>query len=498
MFTLPAGELRFAVGSSYRKNVFDYEPSGPLDSQTINSAVISLNGVLPTQGKIDVKEFYGEILVPVLSDLPFIKMLELNAGYRYSDYNTAGGVSTWKVTGDWDINDWLKIRGGYQVANRAPNVAEIYQPGVYTTVNWPGGDPCATHAKNSVYVGYGNRDDNPNRAKVLALCSAISGGFPIGENYVGNQPQLFPLGRDVTLGNPNLKSEEGRTFTVGAVIRSPFRDSPWLNRMSLSVDYYRIDVNGYVSTLSTDYVYRQCFNFDGQSNPSFDPNNSFCKRIIRDPSNGYWSATQALFENLGKLSTAGVDVNFNWAVPAPGIGGSGSFTTNIAFNYLDKYDVQNLPGGQVFSYRDTIGSGQYFAQFKWKLNTSWTYNFGMGSLSLNWRHLPKVRYFTYATSSLANELKIKEYDIFDLSARFAATENIEMRAGIDNLFDKQPPRVGVRNGTLAQGGTTQAGITDRSRPAVSLSRTWIRRGADPSRQNRPSERPRPFRRGPEM
>jgi outer membrane receptor protein involved in Fe transport len=460
LFNLPAGEVRFAVGSSYRKNVFDYEPSGPLDSQTINSAVISLNGVLPTTGEINVKEFYGELLIPVLSDLPFIKKLELNAGYRYSNYNTAGGVSTWKVTGDWDVNDWLKFRGGYQVANRAPNVAEIFQPGVYTTVNWPGGDPCATHAGSSAYPGYGNRADNPNRAQVLALCSAIAGGFPIGPGYVGNQPQLFPLGRDVTLGNIDLKSEEGRTFTAGLVIRSPFRNSPLLSRLTLSVDYYSIVVDGYVSTLSTDYVYRQCFNFDGQSNPSYSPTNEFCTRIIRDPSNGFWSATQAFFENLGRLSTAGIDVNVNWSIPVPGIGDQGSFTTNVAFNYLDKYDVQNLPGGQVFSYRDTIGSNQYNAQFKWKLNTSWTYNFGPGSINLNWRHTPKIRYFTYATATTATEQKIAAYDIFDLAARVAATSNIEVRFGVDNLFDKQPPRVGVRPGTIAQGGSTQSGITD--------------------------------------
>ncbi|MBU0554491.1 MAG: TonB-dependent receptor [Alphaproteobacteria bacterium] len=463
LFQLPAGELRFAAGAAYRENNFLYEPSGPLNAQNINGAVISLNGVSPTGGKIHVKEIYGEVLVPLLSDLPFIQALNLNAGYRHSSYNTAGGVGTWKVTGDWDVNDWLRFRAGYQVANRAPNVAEIFQPGIYTVVNWPGGDPCATHANNSAYPGYGNRADNPDRAQVLALCSAISGGYPIGPDFVGNQPQLFPLGRDVTLGNPNLKSEEGRTFTAGMVIRSPWRDSPWLSRLTLSVDYYNIKIVGAVSTLSTDYVYRQCFNFDGTSNPTYDPGNTFCSRIIRDPATGYWSATQAFFENLGMIHTAGFDANLNWTVPAPGLfGDAGSLTANVAFNYLDKFDVQNLPGGQVFSYRDTIGSNQYSAQFRWKLATSVSYNFGPGSIGLNWRHLPKIRYFTYATATTANELPVPAYDIFDLSGRVAATSMIELRFGVDNLFDTQPHRVGVRPGTILQGGSTQSGVTDPS------------------------------------
>lgn len=467
VFDLPAGELRFAAGAGYRKTSFLYEPSGPLDAQTITSAVISLNGVNPTSGEIDVKEIYGELLVPVLRDLPLIKALNLNAGYRYSKYNTAGGVGTWKITGDWDINDWIKIRAGYQVANRAPNVAEIFQPGIYTVVNWPGGDPCARFAANSAFPGYGNRADNPKRAETLALCNAVAGtqtagpgGTPlIDANYQGNQPQLFPLGRDVTLGNPNLNSEEGKTFTVGAVIRSPWRDSPWLSRLTFSVDYYNIEIAGAVSTLSTDYVYRQCFNFDGKSNPNYDASNTFCKRIIRDPSNGFWSATQALFENLGKIATSGFDANLNWSVPAPGIGDEGSLMLNVAFNYLEKFDVQNLPGGEVFHYEDTIGS-QYSAQFRWKLNTTVGYNFGPGSIGLNWRHLPYVRYFTHATSTTATERKTPSYDIFDLSGRINATDMIELRAGIDNLFDVQPRKVGVRPGTLLQGGSTQSGITD--------------------------------------
>ncbi|MCW2391350.1 TonB-dependent receptor domain-containing protein [Sphingobium sp. B11D3A] len=463
LFDLPAGEVRFAAGASYRENNFFYEPSGPLNAQTINSGVISLPGVSRTEGKIFVKDFYGEVLIPLLSDLPFIQALNLNAGYRHSSYNTAGSVGTWKVTGDWDVNDWLKFRGGYQVANRAPNIAEIFQPGIYTVVNWPGGDPCATHANNSAYPGYGNRADNPDRAQVLALCSAISGGFPIGPDFVGNQPQLFPLGRDVTLGNPDLKSEEARTFTAGMVIRSPWRDSPWLSRLTLSVDYYNIKIAGAVSTLSTDYVYRQCFNFDGTSNPTYDPGNEFCTRIIREPQSGFWSATRAFFENLGKIHTAGIDANLNWTVPAPGLfGDEGSFTTNIAFNYLAKFDVQSLPGGPTADYRDTIGSNQYSAQFKWKLSTNVAYNFGPGAISLTWRHLPKVRYFTYATSTTATELPIPAYDIFDLSGRIAATSTVELRFGVDNLFDKQPPRLGVRAGTLAQGGSSQSGVTDPS------------------------------------
>lgn len=464
---LPAGEMRFAAGAAFRKNTFMYEPSGPLSSATLTSAVISLNGVSPTQGAIDVKEIYGEVLVPVLHDLPFIQQFDLNAGYRLSDYSTAGKVHTWKVTGDWEVNDFLKFRAGYQVANRAPNIAEIFQPGIYTVVNWPGGDPCSRFAAQSSFTGYGNRADNPDRTQLLALCNAVAGtetagpgGTPlIDANYAGNQPQLFPLGRDVTLGNPGLSSEKGKTLTIGGVLQSPF-DALALANMSLSVDYYDIKVIGAVSTVSTDFVYRQCFNFDGQSNATWDADNIYCQRIIRDPNNGFWLATKALFENLGRIATSGVDANFNWSMPAPGLfGDEGAVFTNVSLNWLHKFEVQNQPGGVVIDYHDTIG-GPYSSQFKYKLNTTVGYDFGAGAVSLNWRHLPGTRYFTYATSSTSSERPVPSYNIFDLSGRAEILDGVELRLGVENLFDTQPLAINVPAKLLQDGGVAYSGATE--------------------------------------
>ncbi len=144
LFAMPAGDFRFAFGMDYRKNTFDYEPDRNISTQNINSLTIGLFDTTRTTGQIGVKEAYAEALVPILKDIPAIKALSVNLGYRFSDYDTqTGGVSTWKATADWDINDYVKIRGGRQNANRAPNVAELFQPAVFTTVPWPDHDPCS-------------------------------------------------------------------------------------------------------------------------------------------------------------------------------------------------------------------------------------------------------------------------------------------------------------------------------------------------------------------
>ncbi len=50
------------------------------------------------------------MLAPIVKDLPFVKSLDLNAGYRFSDYDTvAGSVSTWKLTANWQINDYVMV-----------------------------------------------------------------------------------------------------------------------------------------------------------------------------------------------------------------------------------------------------------------------------------------------------------------------------------------------------------------------------------------------------
>ncbi|WP_191229268.1 TonB-dependent receptor plug domain-containing protein [Aurantiacibacter xanthus] len=437
LFALPAGDLRFAVGGAYRENDFSYDPDPNFSTSNTTSLTIGLFDVSPTSGSTNVKEIYGEVLIPVLTDKPFFEDLSLNAGIRYSDYNTSGGVTTWKLTGDWRVTSWLQLRGGYQRANRAPNVAELFQPAVFQTVAWPDHDPCSKFTR----ADYGNVPGNPNRQQVLDLCSAMAGGFPVTEDFVGNVPTYFPLGRDLQRGNRNLTSEKASTWTIGGVISSP-SSSPLLRDLSLSVDYYNITIDGAIAPASTQVVYQECFNALG-NNPTYDPNNEFCQRINRSSIDGRWISTVASFENLGMLATSGFDVQLDWALEAPGLGGdSGSIFANVLFNYLSEYLVQNNPGGPVFDYSDTVGAEigipPYGPQFRWKLNTTVGYDFGPGMISLNWRHLPSARHFVKATSPNAQQDDIRAYDIFDLAGRYQVNETLQLRGGIENLFDRDP------------------------------------------------------------
>jgi outer membrane receptor protein involved in Fe transport len=448
---LPAGELRFALGADWRRNKFDYTPDKGISTSNIVSYTLGLFDTTETHGSVGVKEIYGELLIPVLTDKPIVQSFELNAGVRYSDYDNIGGVTTWKTTGDWTVNDYLKFRGGYQVANRAPNVAELFQPPVFSVVGWPDHDPCS----NITRASYGNVASNPDRAQVQALCTALNGGNTvIDDNYVGNLPFYFPAGRDLTQGNPDLDSEEAETWTFGTIINSWF-DADWLREASVSLDYYRIRIDGAISPASTQVVYQECFNGLG-NNPTYDPNFDYCQRILRQP-NGFWVATIAQFENLGKIETSGVDATFNWGIDGPG-GTGGRFFANVLFNYLDRYEIQNNPGGPIFDYADSVG------RYRWKSNTSFGYSFGpAATLTLNWRHLPSAHNSAKVTNPEAEQLDTKSFDVFDLTGRWNINETYTLRAGIENLFDRDPNLVGVLPGVNAARGSTASDYDELGR-----------------------------------
>ncbi|MET0290798.1 MAG: TonB-dependent receptor [Steroidobacteraceae bacterium] len=474
LFDVPAGELRFAFGSSYRKDDYKYLPDQGMNTTTITSVVLGQFDTTETRGSIAVKEVYAEVLAPVVKDLPFVKSLELNAGYRFSDYDTnAGSVNTWKFTANWDVNDYVKVRGGRQVANRAPNIAELYQPPVFEIVTWTDSDPCAQHTR----APFGNVATNPDRLKVQALCSALSGGAAVGNAFNGNNTTYFPLGRDLTQGNRNLESEEAKTWTVGAVFRSPF-ESDYLNRATLSIDWYKIDIDGAIATASTPYVYQVCFNAFG-TNPTYDASNPFCQRINRDRSGtasaGNWISVNASFLNLSKVSTEGIDAVFDYRIDTPFLFGStGTLNFNVTANWLLGYDVQVAPDLAPNSYKDSISS-IYGAQYKHKIASTLGYSVGPATVNLGWRYLPKVRNAALVTAPTNTTSPTSAYHLFNLNGRFALNETVSIRGGVDNLFDRTPPTVGANYVPSAAGtGYSQGiGTTDASNYDVAGRRYYI-------------------------
>ena len=77
---------------------------------------------------IGVQEGYFETRIPIAQKQPFAEDMYLEGGVRYSDYSTSGGVTTFKVGGQWTPVESFTLRGSYDRAIRAASILEAFTP----------------------------------------------------------------------------------------------------------------------------------------------------------------------------------------------------------------------------------------------------------------------------------------------------------------------------------------------------------------------------------
>lgn len=438
LFSLPAGEVRAAVGATYREQNYTFVP----DPMAL--ATFTLNGVTgpelaglssqPLSGSDKVREVYGELLIPLLRDIPLIRSLETNLGYRISDYDTIGSVSTYKADLSWEIFDGLRVRGGIQRAVRAPSLGELFAaqslsfPNIGVPVSSAGvrqfsGDPCDIR-------GAYRAPSSANASQVRALCVAQGVPGQVVDAYTFSNSQVSGL----TGGNPSLKEETADSFTIGATLRSPF-SSPWLSGLSASIDYYDIKIEQVVGTLATTEQLRRCFNENGTSNPTYDPNNFFCQLFSRDPNSGQITGTLETNANLGTLKTSGIDFQVDWALTLADVGAPnwGSFAFNFVGTKLEEWKRQDIPGGNFTDRMGTISNAFGLTLPEWKFLSALNWNYDPLTVGLRWRYVGSVENFNN------REQVLGAVNYFDLNTSVKVNERMTLRAGVNNLTDAQPP-----------------------------------------------------------
>ena len=436
LFSLPAGAIRFAAGADYRRNSYAFQPDG----QATTNDLVNFVPQKPTLGSTEVKEVYGELLIPILKDQPFFKSLEATVAYRYSDYNTVGGVSTYKADLNWEVARALRFRGGYSRAVRAPNIGELYSPLTQSAQSLGAigaigsGDPCDVRSGYRAATATG-------AAQVRALC--LAQGVPTN---------LIDIYRDTNAqatfnasGNLNLKEETADTYSIGAVFRSPF-STPLLANFTISIDYYNIKLRQAVGSVTAPVAVAKCFNADG-SNPSYDPANLYCSLISRRPESGLIGVVNSPLLNLGGYRTSGIDVQADWTIRLNdlGVGGnSGSLKLGAVVNYLDHFKIQNLPGSPFQEYAGTILNTQIdplsSARPRWKSLVSATYTNDAFDIGIRWRYIDAMKN-AGNVGNTGTVPGVVAVSYFDVLASVRIKGGLQLRAGVTNLLDRAPPQV---------------------------------------------------------
>lgn len=416
---LGAGDIGLSVGAEYRKDSSEFRPDEFLSSGDI----LGFNAGKPTVGSFDVYELYGEVYVPLLTDAAFAKSLNFTGAARYSDYSTAGTVWSYSAGLDWTPVEGFKLRGQYQRAVRAPNVAELF---LGTANGFPrADDPCSAD-----HVG-----DNGGIAALTSICEAT--GVPAGQTGLFDQSNTQIEG--AFGGNPNLTEESSDTYTIGAVINPDF-----LEGFSMTIDYYNINISDVVGTLGggVNNILKNCY-------ADKDPNAPFCQAVSRRP-DGNVDTVSALNANNAVLKTDGIDVQLNYSIDLD----SGLFdnASTISMFWLGTYVINNdflpnkLPGTPFLRCAGTFAGVCGTPDPKYRSTSRLSYQSGPLTTSIKWTYLGGTNQGDIrnggtdpATLSVAR-LKAKNY--FDLTANYDISESYSVYGGINNLFNNKPQFVG--------------------------------------------------------
>ncbi len=440
MFDLPAGTVQFAVGAEYRENSADFRP----DSYLSSGDVVGFNAAAPIQGRIASKEYFGELSVPLLKDIPVVDSLDLELGYRFSDYDSlADTIDTYKAALKWNPLESLSVRGSYNRAIRAPNILELLQP---QSEGFPAySDPC--NFNSSFRTG-------ASGAQVAALCQAQ--GIPASFLPTFTQPN--PQARAISGGNPDLEPETADTYTYGVVWDSPF-ESDWASNLQLSVDYFKYDIKDVISSLSSSSIIGRCFN-QLNGNPTFDPANQFCALFGRDSNTLGVSGVQTTTLNLAAMRLDGVDLSVDWKVPLSSFGASenaGSLGIKILATRLLSWEQQETAADPFIPREGTISQtiASAFPEWKAVMQTSWAKDSFLVRYNLRWIDNMDVvnNDAVLSPATLGAKPWVPNYFYHDLTAQWAVNEMWQLTLGVNNIADKAPPTYTTNSQTGVQSNT---------------------------------------------
>ena len=411
--------LQINVGAEYRSESSAFNPDY---EEQIGAAAGAGGPTPPVIGGFHVGEAFTEMRLPLADHVAFADKLDLEAGYRYSDYNLSfGSTNTYKFGVNWSPVQDLIVRGSYQRAVRAPNVSELYAPqaiGLDFTA-----DPCAGAAVGGKVNGF-----------TAAQC-ALTGVKPNQFGHIQTNPSNQYNG--LLGGNPGLQPEVSDTESVGITIKPRI-----LPNFTASADYYDIRIVGDIASIGGGVILQQCLTGGSQL---------YCGLIHRNATGSLWNSESGYVEdttiNVGSTRTKGVDVKANYRIPMQKLG---SLAFALEGTRVIELLTQPLTGGPNYDCAGYEGQTCGAGQPKWRhvLNTTWSTPWSGMDVTLRWRYIGAVASDTTSPNPILNKqltpppgAQIAAYNYIDLETSFAITKIVRLQLGVNNIADKSPPLI---------------------------------------------------------
>jgi iron complex outermembrane receptor protein len=427
VFTLPAGDLGLAAGYEHRNETGSFVPDA------FSQAGLSTNlAGGPTGGKYTVDEYYLEVDVPVLKDVPFARELSFNVAGRYSKYDTFGDTTNGKFSITWKPIDDLLVRANYAQGFRAPTINDLYGGVSQTFDSYT--DPCDTN--------YGSAANNPAVAERCHLGFGGQPGTPLTYRQIGQGGALCKVGPCQTGipfqsgSNPNLTPETSTSKTAGLVY-SP----SWVEGLDMNVDWYRIHIKNAITGDTETQALNDCYIFQvvARCSPAL---------FTRDPNTGQVLTALRAGINQGWNDVEGWDFGFNYRLPEFSFG---RFALHWNTTYTSHNNVKpdDKPGTAV-----QVQNG--FGGFP-RIRSNASLDWNLGDFGATWT----ARYYSSMVENCSYDIdggpecsepnhvapdtgaqalnRTPSNTFHDLQVRWNAPWNATISAGANNVFDHQPP-----------------------------------------------------------
>ncbi|MEG8038578.1 TonB-dependent receptor [Sphingomonas sp. LR60] len=402
LFDLPGGPVGIAAGYEHRYQQGSFTPDPIIQA--------GLGADIPAQaarGSFYVNEVYGELRLPLIRDVPLLRLVELNGAVRHSNFSISG--SNTSLTGGvlWKPVSDLLLRGQYAESYRAPSIGELF--GAQSRFDANLDDPC-TSAAGGLF------QSNPT---VRANC--VANGVPTNGSYVEPQGGQISV---LTGGNRALAPETAKTWLFGGVYSPAWAREGFASALSLEVNYYDIKVSGAIASIPANVLLNRC----AQSGDSLS-----CAAVQRTP-NGFISAINGLLLNTGGIQTRGIDATFNLRTRQTG---AGTFGLSVSGNYLLAYKeiVPATTGTTTIDFTGTERGSpdQAYPHFKGQATIDW--DIGPVAAAFTGRYIDNI-----IESQNGRAMDRRFYGDVQLSFRPSwVGDRVGLTLGINNVFDTDPP-----------------------------------------------------------
>ena len=385
LFDTWAGPVSFAGGGEYRRDSIN-QASDPV-SQVLGWRQAS---AAPFYGSRQVREGYVETVVPLtLPDMPLMKKLELDVAARVADYDGSGAAFVWKIGGNYVVNDSLRFRASYSRDFRAPSVNDLYS------------------------------------------APLISNGATVVDRVPGPLFGTSATVQTLSGGNPLLRPETAKDFTVGVVVSPSF-----LEGFQASVDYFSINMGNALSVFAIQDVVNNCASGSAV----------FCAAITRDPTTGMITKVQSSTFNAASLLVSGVDFEAGYTFGLDSLfdGWDANFGISNRTSYAEH--IRTIVNGITQENAGFLTGTNSLPH--WTSDTIFNYSEGPLNLRLLMKYIGPGLYGP--TIFRPTDVNIYHYTgktYFDLSVQYDLTDRVEMYAKVNNLLNQDPPMI-AENATL--------------------------------------------------